>query len=866
MARRAPGESDTDSTGNLGEYKMEATSGQRPAPSKPALPGRDGQSRRHAIQEMPPIKGLSELEVVARQVAGQGNDAGLKPSRSYVRILFENLFTFFNIVLFGLGILLVILGQPIDAFFTTGVALLNTAMAVAQEGYAKHKLDQIALLTRPEATVIRDSRVRNVDQTDVVLGDVLVIRPGDQIVVDGVVVGQQQMDVDESMLSGEAEFVHKSPGDVVYSGSYCVAGQGLVEAERVGADSFIYQMTASARTLTRNLTPLQREINLVIRVLLAVIVCFGLLLTINSILTGGPFVESVRNTSVVFGLAPSSLFLTIVVAYAVGAVRIANKGALVQQANSVESLCHVSLICFDKTGTLTANRLKLHEVQVIPGNGHSQREVTTLLTRFANSVSVTNQTTTAIAAALPGKGYEVLDEVPFVSARKWSGLVFGNEELEGAYVLGAPEVLQSRLINDAGNGQYWRERTAHGLRVLLFAHDPTTTQISTPDGAANLPDSLQPLCWLSFSDELRPDAQKTLDAFSRAGIEQKIISGDHPETVTALAQQAGFGRGSQPLVAISGPELARLDDVQFAEKARQATIFGRIEPEQKARLIRTFRDQGHYVAMTGDGVNDVLALKQANVGVAMESGSQATRTVADMILLNDSFSVLPHAFVEGQRILQGMQDILRLYLTRILYLTLLITTVSIIGVGFPFTPSHNAFVSTLTLSFPAFFLAIWARPGPLPEGSLTRRMMHFVVPAVLTISAAGLFVYLFFLASSMIATGAPDVTYAQQALTYLVIGCGLLLIVFVEPPTPFWVGGDKLSGDWRPTVMAIGMFVALVVLLAIEPVRHFYGLAIFPPQDYLLIFAVIVCWALVVRYAWRRRVIERYLNLDFERN
>jgi cation-transporting ATPase E len=300
-----------------------------------------------------------------------------------------------------------------------------------------------------------------------------------------------------------------------------------------------------------------------------------------------------------------------------------------------------------------------------------------------------------------------------------------------------------------------------------------------------------------------------------------------------------------------------MDAAPFTQAALDTTVFGRITPQQKEELIQTLREQGHYVAMIGDGVNDVLALKRAHLGIAMQSGSQATRSVADIVLLNDSFSALPDAFAEGQRILNGMQDILRLYMTRILSLALLIPAVGWLGIGFPFTPKQNSLLSILTLSIPAFALALWARPGPVPEGSITRRLLHFVVPAVIASSAAGLAIYLTFLLTTR------DVLYAQHALTYTMIATGLLLIVFVEPPTKAWVGGDELSGDWRPTMLAIGLSFAFVVFLVLAPLRNFYELTLLrQPLDYAVISAVVILWAFALRYAWITRLLERYLNVD----
>lgn len=814
-------------------------------------------------QTLSPILGLSEAEVAARRARGQGNDVALQTSRSYGQILRDNLLTFFNIVLFTVSLILLLLGSPRDAFFTAGVAVLNVFIATIQEVRAKRKLDQISLLTRPRATVIRDGLEKEVDPSEIVLGDVLVVEPGDQIVVDGEVIGDGQMDVDESLLTGESDHIHKKAGDTVFSGSFCVVGRATYVARQVGVDSLANRLTEGARNFSREKTPLQREVDLIIRVLLLVVLFFGQMLALNYFINEeATLLEAVRAASVVIGLAPSSLFLTIVVAYALGALRIANKGALVQQANSVESLCHVTVLCLDKTGTLTANQIKLDQVHPLgekanPGHGSQEDEQLNLaLGTFAHSVSANNRTSEALAESFPGQQAPFYEEVPFSSSWKWSAQSYDSGALRGTYILGAPEIVGPNLLSESELGSTVDQWTSSGQRVLLFARHPEVTPLFDPAGEPRLPAGLYPLALLGFSDELRPEARQTLDGFARAGIELKIISGDNPRTVAAVARQAGLGDGGASIDMISGPELDQLDDAQFHQAALEKTIFGRITPDQKERLVRVLRDSDHYVAMTGDGVNDVLALKQANLGVAMQSGSQASRSVSDIVLLNDSFAALPEAFIEGQRILNGMEDIFRLYMTRIFSLALLIAMIAMLAVGFPFTPSQSSIISLLTLSIPAFALALWSRPGPVRQGSLTRRLVHFVLPASITMSVSGLSVYLFFTVS----TG--DTAYSQLALTYTMMVMGLILIIFVEPPTEFWVGGDALSGDWRPTLLALAIFVFFIMVLTVKPIQEFYEL---PPlhawTDYLFIAGITLIWLFIVRFVWRRGIIDRYLNL-----
>ncbi len=809
------------------------------------------------------FQGLSQGEVDERRSLGLGNDVTFKTSRTFGEILRENLFTFFNMVLLVLGVILVLFGSVVEGLITAGMLLINVIVATAQEVRARQKLDHIAVLTRPKATVIRQGIEREVDPDEIVLDDLLCLGPGDQIVVDGAIVSQGRIDVDESLLTGESELVAKFEGDNIYSGSFCVTGQGVYKATQVGVSSFANKLTQEARIYTCHRTPLQEDINLSIRLLLILVFFFAILLVISNFLNDVPFLESVRAASVLFALAPSSLLLMIVVAYAVGAVRISNKGALVQQANSVESLCNVNILCLDKTGTLTTNRIKLEEIY--PNNmGHNQgddtpseEELRNLLGDFSASATVNNRTSEAILRACPGEARPLSDEIPFSSQQGWSAMVFNGQEQPGTYVLGAPERLLPSLAAAPDMAEKLESWSSQGRRVLLFAYHPQALSLRDRDDQPRLPKELKPLCLLNFSDELRPKVQETLKGFVDAGIRLKFISGDNPETVAALVKQAGFVEEDQPLSLISGLELAEMDESQFARTAVNANIFGRVTPSQKEHLVKALVEQGYYVAMTGDGINDILALKKANLGIAMQSGTQATRSVADIVLLEDSFGALPEAFQEGQRILNGMQDILRLYMSRIFVLAILIAAIGLASDGFPITPRQNGIITILTLSIPALCLVLWAKPRQVPRVSLIRSLAHFVIPAVISIVVVGFGVYLF----SLITT--DDKSYAQTTLTYIIIICGILLIIFVEPPTKWWAGGDVLSGDWRPTLLAIGLLILFFVFLATPTLREFFGLRLLRQSyHYVVIALAAIIWVFVLRFIWRTRLIERYLNID----
>jgi len=795
-------------------------------------------------------QGLSESQVIERRQRGLGNDVRLSVSQSYLQILRRNAFTFINTVLFAIGVALVLMGQPGDAVVTAGLVLMNVIVGVYQEGRAKRKLDQIALLTRPQATVVRAGQERSVDPAEIVLDDVLVARPGDQIVVDGRIIAEGRMEVDESLLTGESDLIAKGEGDPVYSGSFCVSGGAFYRAEKVGAESYAHQLTASARAFRQVKTPLQGAIDLVIRVIVLLVTQLGILLAISFAIQRVPLVEGVRVAAVIVALVPQGLFFMITVAYAMGAFRVAGRGALIQRANAVESISNVDLLCLDKTGTLTTSRVTLEAILPVgEGTRAGTDELRRILGDYVATMRDPNRTVEAISRACPGDVRSISEKVPFSSERKWSGLASEDGALRGVTVLGAPEVLEPALPADPlleARASAW---ASQGLRVLLLAHRPEVGPLHTPSGEPRLPSHLHGLALLSFRDELRTEAHETLAHLAGLGVGIKVISGDHPHTVAALARQVGL---DAPQV-LSGLELDRMDDLELAQRAEETAVFGRITPGQKERLIAQFQKAGHYVAMIGDGVNDVLSLKRAQVGIAMQSGSAAARGVADLILLQDSFAVLPVAFREGQRIVRGMEDIVRLLLTRTVYALLLVIATQMVGVPFPVTPKHNSIIAFLTVGLPILAIAAWARPGT-PARDVIRATGRFVFPAAFTIAVLSLSVYLAHLASG------ADVETARTALTTTCVLCGLLLIPFVEPPNQAWVGGDDLSGDRRPALLALGLLILYLVITVTPPLRAFFELTLLRGTDYALIAALVAVWAVVQRAVWRARLFERLLS------
>jgi cation-transporting P-type ATPase E len=562
---------------------------------------------------------------------------------------------------------------------------------------------------------------------------------------------------------------------------------------------------------------------------------------------------------VILGIVPSGLFLMITVAYSMGALRLTRRQALVQQVNAVESLSNVDVFCADKTGTLTTNRLQLAEIAPVGVDDETLRRH---LGRFAAATTSINATVEAIARAFPADHLPVASEAPFSSARKWSAVAFDCDAECGAFILGAPEMIQRGQSSSAKPPANWYQK---GWRVLLLASCPEPVMFDEEDPV--LPGDLRIEGWIALADELRPNLHQTLEGFRTARVRLKIISGDNPMTVAALARQAGFPRDAR---LISGIDIEGMSDGEFSEAVEEGDIFGRITPQQKERIVQELRGHGHYVAMTGDGVNDVLSVKHANLGIAMQSGSQATRAVADMILLDDSFAAVPAAFSEGQRIRRGLQDVLDLFLVRVFTVSLIIMAVVFVDGGFPFAPANMTLLTLLTVGIPTFALALFAHPGAV-SGRIFYPLLKFVLPATTLLAIVSLTVYLGFYfmndvdltslrerpVSNPMPPTASDAV-ARDALTYVMVLAGLFLVVFVAPPNEWWAVVEPTDHDWRPTIVAISMVPLYIAILAIPWTRRLFDIALLSLVEYILIGLAVVVWALLLRFTWKARIFERF--------
>ncbi|WP_433729239.1 HAD-IC family P-type ATPase [Actinoplanes sp. CA-051413] len=827
------------------------------------------------VREQP--GGLTEAEAAQRHARGEGNTATAGTSRSYRAILRANVFTLFNNLLFGIGVALLLLDRTNDAVISVGLGLINSVISSGQEIRAKRKLDQLKVLHRGSSQVVRDGTERAVPPERVVRGDLVHLRPGDQIVVDGPLVTAGRLECDESLLTGESEPVVKQEGDLLLSGSSCLAGDGFQRAEAVGPASHAHDLTVVARGWTSEPTPLQRRINQIVRAVMLVVALLSITILVQAAINDLSFLQIVKDAAVLSGLIPYGLFLLVAVAYATGAAAVAARGALVQRVNAVEALSNVDVLCTDKTGTLTTGKLQLD--RVIPVGAGAAADVPPMLGSFARSVSAGNATTTALAEALAGTAFPVSQEVPFSSARRWSAI-----SGERQYVLGALDRLAPQLGSGApeplrGEAAGW---TSRGYRVLLFAEasDPGHSLFDAA-GTPRLP-PLRALALVVLRDELRPHVEQVLREMRDTGVRVKVVSGDDPGTVAALAAQVGLP-GTAP---ISGDELDELSPAEFDRAVQERSVFGRIAPGQKHRIVDSLRRQGHYTVMIGDGVNDIPSLKRAHIGVAMQSGSAVTRDIADLVLLGDSFSALTAAQHQGRRIISGIGTSLNLFLARVATSTLIIIAVAVLGLGFPYEPAQVA-LTLFTVGLPTFFLTRWAPPRRF-DPRMVSSLARFVGPASLVTAAFAVAIYAVvhelvevgigrsavpaevlqkFSAYTGVsgtdagfADAAATVT-AQTALSTFTAVTAFVLILFLAPPWRFFAGWTEPVTDKRPALLALGLFTVFVVVLVIPPAANYF--ALLPPYKVLapLILIAVPMWFFVLRGMWRHRLLERALDL-----
>jgi len=768
------------------------------------------------VSALPVLTGLSAAEVAERVNAGRTNDVPSTSSRSIGSIARENILTWFNGLLGGLAVVILIIGSPKDALFGI-VVIANATIGIVQEVRAKRTLDQLAVLTTPKARVLRDGSVTEVATNEVVLDDLLVLRAGDQIVVDGTVVDTVGLELDESLLTGEADPVLKPPGAEALSGSFVAAGSGHYKATKVGRDAYAAKLAEDAKRFTLVRSELRSGINKLLRVITFALIPAAALLTWSQLHAHESIEEALSGAIAgTVAMVPEGLVLLTSIAFAVGVVRLAKHRVLVQELAAIEVLSRVDVLCIDKTGTLTEGRLDVDRVESLADGADLANAA---LAAMAAAEVSPNATLAAVAEAYPAApdDWHVTGSVPFSSARKWSGVSFDGH---GGWLLGGPDVLAPALADStiaASTGARCEALAAEGWRVLLLTR---SAEVLTEE---HLPSDLAPEAIVVLGDRVRTNAPDTLAYFGEQGVVVKVISGDHPATVSAVAARAGVPDADQVVDARDLPE----DAEALAELMEAHAVFGRVTPQQKRAMVHALQSRGHVVAMTGDGVNDVLALKDSDIGVAMGSGSAATRAVAQLVLLDSDFAALPPVVAEGRRVLGNIERTSNLYVTKSMYAWLLAVGIGLFAFPFPFLPRHLTLVGMLTIGIPSFFLALEANTDRALPGFL-RRVVRFAVPTGIATALAT------FMAYALI-TEQPGIGLREaQTTATMVLGfIGLLVLGIVAKP----LRRNRLLLIWT---MAF-LFVAAIVLPA---TRTFFALDPPPAIDWLASFGIasLVWW------------------------
>ncbi len=734
------------------------------------------------------LEGLTSAEVAARVTRGQVNVRTGGSGRSVAAIVRANVLTRINAMLAGLFILVLLTGSLVNGLFGL-LIVFNSGIGIFQEVRAKRTLERLSIVGEARPWVRRDGGREQIPGHELVVDDVIELGPGDQLLVDGVVLDAAALDVDESLLTGESDAIDKHAGDELRSGSFVVAGSGVYRATAVGEDAYAAQLATQAGQFTLVDSQLRSGINLILRGITYVLVPAGVLTMANQLLIAGDdWRQAILGmVGALVPMVPEGLVLLTTVAFAVGVVRLGRRQCLVNELPAIEGLARVDVVCADKTGTLTEPGMRLAEVVALADM--TEPQIGQALAALAAADPHPNASIEAIADAYPQPpGWSSAAIAPFNSASKWSGVSFADH---GNWLLGAPDVLLDPAGADAARAT---ELGSTGLRVLLAAESDRAVD------ATDAPGQVTPVALIALEQRVRPDAADTIEYFAAQDVAVKVISGDNAVSVGAVAASLGLGSPTTSVDARDLPE----DRHALADALEESVTFGRVRPDQKRAMVQALKSRGHTVAMTGDGVNDVLALKDADIGVAMGSGSPATRAVAQIVLLDNRFATLPHVVAEGRRVIGNIERVSRLYLTKTIYavtLAFLIGTAGLIAkaahltpISYPFQPIHATIAGWFTIGVPSFVLAL-APDAQRAQPGFVRRVLRLAIPSGIIVALCTLGCYLIVRpgANSGITLGGgtqhhlpATALQASTAALVTMIGVSLWVLVVTARPLVPW--------------------------------------------------------------------------------
>ncbi|MDI9915182.1 HAD-IC family P-type ATPase [Rhodococcus sp. IEGM 1379] len=748
-------------------------------------------------------RGLTAEQVAARIASGQTNDVPDRASRSVKDIIRGNIFTRINAILTVLLVIVLSTGSVIDGMFGF-LIVANSGIGIIQEIRAKRTLDALAIVSQAKPMVRRDGVAVALAPKDVVLDDIIELGSGDQIVVDGEVVSSAALEIDESLLTGEADPVHKMAGAPVLSGSFVAAGSGAYRATKVGGDAYAAKLAEEASKFTLVHSELRSGIDSILKFITYLMIPAGALIIYNQLFSSGQSLGPALNGMVaaLVPMVPEGLVLMTSIAFAVGVIRLGKRQCLVQELPAIEGLARVDVVCADKTGTLTENGMRLSELKLAEGSA-DESVIKAALSAMAASDPRPNASVLAIRESMPadaGWG-EATAVAPFSSAKKWSGQSYGAH---GNWVLGAPDMLLDPASDMAREAE---SVGSNGLRVLMLG----SSNLSVDD--ADAPGIVTPAALVVLEQKVRPDAQETLEYFASQKVAVKVISGDNAVSVGAVAGSLGLEGGDRPIDARELPS----DQEKLADVLEGATTFGRVRPDQKREMVAALQSRGHTVAMTGDGVNDVLALKDADIGVSMGSGSPATRAVAQIVLLDNKFATLPYVVAEGRRVIGNIERVSNLFLTKTVYSVVLAFLIGITGVlsqifhfealSYPFLPRHVTIAAWFTIGIPAFVLSL-APNNERARSGFVARVMRLALPSGIIIGVTTFVTY-------VIVHTSYDVTREQESTTALITLIMIALWVLAVVARPY---------TWWKLVLIGGSVAGYLILFALPFTRTFFEL------------------------------------------
>lgn len=631
--------------------------------------------------------GLTKEEVEERIKENKVNYDTSLPTKSIKTIVRENIFTLFNLINILLGVAVFCVGSYKNLLFLI-VIFCNTAISIIQEINSKRAVDKLSILAQAKVNCIRDGEKQEIGINSIVLDDLLMLETGNQIVADSIIL-EGEVEVNESFITGESDVIYKRRGDTLLSGSFVVSGKCKAEVIHIGDENYTSKISSGAKYVKKVNSEIMKSLNGIIKIVSIAIVPIGILLFFNQLgLTENSFKNAVVNTvAAIIGMIPEGLVLLTSTVLAVSVIRLSKRKVLVQELYCIETLARVDTLCLDKTGTITEGTMEVNDIIEIT---KSKEELEEILSEISSASDDNNSTIEAIRAKYKNKQkWKVINKIPFSSQKKWSGVCFKDK---GSYIIGAPEFVLREKYDE------YKER------IEKYSNDYRVIIVANSEGdfiEKELPDKLEVLGFVLISDVIRKEASKTLKYFKEQGVNIKIISGDNPITVSKIAKRAGVENSEK---YINMQEIKTKEQLEKA--AKEYTIFGRVTPVQKKELVQALKKEGHTVAMTGDGVNDVLALKEADCSIAMASGSDATRNVAELVLLDSNFASMPEIVLEGRRTINNIERSATLFLVKTIYASILAIIFLFVNMPYPFMPIQLTLISTVTIGIPSFVLAL----------------------------------------------------------------------------------------------------------------------------------------------------------------